>query len=67
MYGDTLLKRYAAAGEFPKLVAEYGIGWALLTPNNTHVPLLDNLPGWRRIYTDKIAVVYLRETLPPAR
>jgi hypothetical protein len=67
MYGDTLLKRYAAAGEFPKLVAEYGIGWAVLTPNNSHVPLLDNLPGWRRIYADKIAVVYLREAGLSAR
>jgi hypothetical protein len=67
MYGDALLKRYASAGEFPKLVAEYGLGWAILTPNNIHVPMLDNLSGWRRIYADEIAVVYLRETGVPAR
>jgi hypothetical protein len=64
MYGDGLLRRYALPGEFTQLVEEFGIGWAVLTPNNIHVPLLDNLSGWRRIYADKIAVVYLRETGP---
>jgi hypothetical protein len=67
MYGDTFLKRYASVGEFPNLVAEYGIGWALLSPSNSHIPLLDNLPDWRRVYADKNAVVYLRETRPQAR
>lgn len=67
MYGDALLKRYAQLGEFTKLVDQYGIGWALLTPNNNHIPLLDNLPGWQRIYKDQYAVVYLRDTGPLAR
>jgi hypothetical protein len=61
MYGDALLRRYALPGEFPKLAAEYGMGWAILTPNNVHVPLLDNLSGWRRIYKDQYAVGYVRE------
>jgi hypothetical protein len=64
MFGDSVLRRYASPREFTKLVEEYGIGWALLTPNNIHVPLLDNLSGWRRIYQDEYAVVYLRETGP---
>ena len=67
MYGDAFLKRYASVGEFPKLIAEYGMSWALLTPKNAHVPLLDNLPEWRRVYADKDAVVYLRETSPAPR
>jgi hypothetical protein len=67
MYGDALLRRYALAGEFPKLIDQYDIGWALLTPNNIHVPLLDNLSGWRRIYKDDYAVVYLREAGAPIR
>jgi hypothetical protein len=53
--------------EFPKLVDEYNIGWALFTPNNIHVPLLDNLSGWQRIYVDKYAVVYVRTAEPAAR
>lgn len=67
MYGDGLLRRYAAVGQFPDLVAEYGIGWALLAPANPHVPLLDNLPGWKRIYTDRNAVVFIKLTEPPDR
>jgi hypothetical protein len=66
MYGDPLLKRYALPGEFTKLVDEYAISWALLTPNNNHIPLLDNLPGWRRIYKDQYAVVYLHDAGPSA-
>jgi hypothetical protein len=62
MYGDAFLRRYASVGEFPKLIAEYDMGWAVLTPSNAHVPLLDNLAGWRRIYADRNAIVYLRET-----
>lgn len=67
MYGDGLLRRYASVGQFPELVAKYGIGWALLAPLNPHVALLDNLPGWKRVYTDKNAVLFIKETGPPDR
>ena len=67
MYGDALLRRYALPGEFPELAEEYHMDWALLTPNNSHVPLLDNLPGWTRIYADKTAVVFVKETGPSGR
>jgi hypothetical protein len=66
MYGDALLKRYAMPAEFPKLVGDYDIGWALLTPNNIHIPLLDSLSGWQRVYADSYAVVYLRQAQPSA-
>lgn len=67
MYGDAFLRRYASLEAFPKLVADYGVGWALLVPANPHVPLLDNLPGWKRIYADKSAVVFVNETGPSRR
>jgi hypothetical protein len=67
MYGDALLKRYAMPAEFPKLVEDYDIGWALLTPNNIHIPLLDSLSGWQRVHADSYAVVYLRQAQPSAR
>jgi hypothetical protein len=31
------------------------------------VVLLDHLPGWRRLYTDDIAAVHVRQQAPPAR
>jgi hypothetical protein len=62
MYGDAFLRSYADLGAFPKLVAKYGCTWAIFSPKNPHVPLLDNLPGWRRIYADETAIVYRRQT-----
>ena len=61
MYGDAFLRSYADVGAFPKLVAKYGCTWAIFSPKNPHVPLLDNLPGWHRIYADGIAIVYRRQ------
>ena len=65
-YGDAFIKRYVDAtlllsGELPQLLTEYGITWTLLTPRNPTVVLLDYLPGWRRFYTDDVAVVHVRE------
>ena len=61
MYGDEFVRRYADVGEFPGLAAQYGFTWAVLSPGNPHVPLLDHLTGWRRAQTDSVAVVYVRE------
>jgi hypothetical protein len=61
MYGDEFVRRYADVGEFPALAAQYGFTWAVLSPGNPHVPLLDHLTGWQRAQTDNVAVVYVRE------
>jgi hypothetical protein len=61
MYGDEFVKRYADVGGFPALAAQYGFTWAMLSPRNPHVPLLDNLAGWRRAHADDVAIVYVRE------
>jgi hypothetical protein len=61
MYGDEFVRRYANVGEFPALAAQFGFTWAVLSPGNPHVPLLDHLTGWRRAQTDNVAVVYVRE------
>ena len=45
MYGDEFVRRYADVGEFPALAAQYGFTWAVLSPGNPHVPLLDHLTG----------------------
>ncbi|WP_247724334.1 hypothetical protein [Thauera aromatica] len=65
MYGDALLERYLDAlklkstGTLPDLLADYRIAWTLLEPGTPAVVLLDRLPGWRRIYSDEIAVVHV--------
>jgi hypothetical protein len=60
MYGDAFLKRAATPSEMPALLQQYAVAWTLLDPRDARVVLLDHLPGWRRLYTDDIAVVHVR-------
>jgi hypothetical protein len=46
--------------DFLRLLDEYHIGAALLTPSTPAVALLDRLPDWKRIYSDDVAVVHAR-------
>ncbi len=67
LYGDAFLKAYWEAVNLkdsevlPQLLERYQIGWTLLYPGMPAVSLLDRLPGWRRAYADKTAVVHVRE------
>jgi hypothetical protein len=67
MYGDTMVKRQFDAlslGEpkdLPRLLEDYRIGWTLLEPGLPALALLDRMPGWRRVYTDAVAVVHIRD------
>jgi type IV secretory pathway VirB2 component (pilin) len=66
LYGDAFLSNFARALDLkspellPDLLARHHIGWTLLKPDQAAVALLDRLPGWRRFYTDDIAVVHVR-------
>jgi hypothetical protein len=73
MYGDALFKRFfeavglATPQVFPALLDEYRIGWTLLPPQAPANAVLAQLPGWRRVYADLFAVVYVREHEHAAR
>lgn len=66
MYKDAFLKEYLDAfalttpDGLEKLLSKYKIEWTILTPNSASVALLDHLPGWRRLYADKTAVVHVK-------
>lgn len=66
MYGDSLLKKYVSAvslsgpDALQSLLTDYRIGWTLLEPGTPAVTLLDHLSGWRRVYSDDIAIVHVR-------
>jgi hypothetical protein len=69
MYGDAFLKRYldAADGQESVLTGildQYGITWTLLHPKDHAVEVLDHLPGWRRVYADRYAVIHARQPAP---
>ena len=66
LYGDTFVKRYIDAAnlsdnQLPGILNEYGITWTIFPPETPAVILLDHLPGWRRLYTDSVAIVHIRE------
>lgn len=67
MYGDALMKRYVDAMQLrdtqalSQLLNDYRIGWTLLDPGTPALALLDRLPGWRRVHTDAVAVVHIRD------
>jgi hypothetical protein len=64
MYGDAFVARAVAAlqggAALPAVLDDYRIAWTLLPPDSPAVALLDQLPGWRRLYADAIAVVHVR-------
>jgi hypothetical protein len=69
MYGDDFVSEYLAivGGAQPdvdKAFKRWGIRWTILSPRDGLVRLLDNRPGWRRLYADPYAVVQVRVDTP---
>ena len=65
VYGDAFMDRYLKiTSPDPKALdaalAEYKVGWTILSPGQPAVALMDARPGWRRIYADKFAVVHVK-------
>ena len=70
LYGNAFLDRYLAAERgseraLTALLDRYGITWTLLVPQQGAVSRLDALPGWRRVYTDRYAVIHRRVAAKP--
>ena len=72
LFGDPFLAGYikgVMVPEKPETLAayleEHEIAWTLLPPARRAVKLLDELPGWQRLYGDDVAVVHVR-TSPAA-
>jgi hypothetical protein len=43
-----------------ELLDRWDVRWALLTPDQAAIGLLEHFPGWRRVYGDARAVIYVR-------
>jgi hypothetical protein len=73
MYGDAFVKRYTLINNGDPAAVEaalkqYGVVWTITQPKEGVVKVLEGRPGWKRIYTDKYAVVMARtDALPPAK
>jgi hypothetical protein len=67
LYGSAFVVRHHRAvtlqnlPDFVRLLDEYKIDATLLNPQMPAVALLDRLPGWKRAYTDDLAVIHVRK------
>lgn len=70
MYGDPFMRKLADAFmmKSPHSLEQYldlhRVEWTMLVASSPAAELLDHLPGWRRVYTDSIAVVHTRQPAP---
>lgn len=66
MYGDAFVENFSDAlrvkdrKQFLAFLDAHGFQWSLLTPGTAAIAVLDDLPGWRRVYADDTAVVHVR-------
>jgi hypothetical protein len=66
MYGPDLLQEYlkASSGDpaaWRATETRRRIGWTILKPGSPLIAVLDKEPGWRRIYSDRWAVVHVKD------
>jgi hypothetical protein len=64
LYGNAFLTRLFKAGQdrrrLAALLDRHHVAWTLLSPQEGPALLLDGMPGWRRVYNDRYAVVDVR-------
>ena len=65
MYGDDHFKRHlrimaADQASLDQALAQYHADWTLFMPGEPVVRLMDARPGWRRLYSDRYAIVHVR-------
>lgn len=67
LYGGEFIKRYTEAvglrGEtkLEELLERYRIGWTFLTRDAPANRLLAHLPGWRQVFSDDQATIFVRD------
>lgn len=64
LYGDDFVKRcfdaWASGKGLLPLLDEHQVGWTLLPESTMAVRILDDTPGWLRLYSDASVVVHRR-------
>jgi hypothetical protein len=66
LYGDDFLDTYqsimhADGATLDDVLCRYGIEWTIFHPDTVVPALLDRTPGWHRLYSDKLAVIHVRD------
>jgi hypothetical protein len=65
MYGDAFMKNYDAVMKpdrraLSTTLMRWHIAWSILPPGPA-AAMMDRLPGWHRTYSDRFAVVHIRD------
>jgi hypothetical protein len=66
LYGDDFLDTYlsimhADGATLDDVLCHYGIEWTIFRPDTVVPALLDRTAGWHRLYSDKFAVIHVRD------
>lgn len=66
LYGDDFMDMYlsvihAKGDMLDEVLCRYDIEWTMFGPETVVPALMDRTPGWHRIYSDKLAVIHVRE------
>jgi hypothetical protein len=66
MYGDDHMRLHQRlmsgdAASFDAAARRYGLAWVLLSPDERLASAMNAKPGWRRLYGDRNAVVFVRD------
>ena len=66
LYGDEFMGMYlsvvrAKGDMLDEVLCRYNIEWTIFGADTAVPALMDRTPGWRRLYSDKVAVVHVRE------
>jgi len=69
LYGDDFLNRNNAinalqGNALPEALAEFHIAWTIFPPDSLVTLWLDSQPGWRRLLSNSLAVVHVRQDEP---
>jgi hypothetical protein len=69
VYGDAFIKRFLTAyyvrPDWRAALDAYKPDYVLIEANASLAVLLDEAPEWERVYTDDVAVIFVRETKSP--
>jgi hypothetical protein len=71
LFGNAFLARYldainGNASVLHRLLDRWQVGWALLQPQDPAIGILDRQPGWRRVYSDARAVIFVHTGRQPS-
>jgi hypothetical protein len=66
LYGDQAMETYlsivhAKGNVLDDVLCRYHIAWTMFAPDNVVPALMDRTPGWHRLYSDKVAVIHVRD------